>query len=86
MFKCINGLARTTLNDNINSVNDSHSYVTRASVQNDLTLSKICEVFRKSFMYLSPFMWNSLPCNIRNIPDIIQFKNISKNYVISNVS
>ena len=49
MFKCINGLVPTTLNDNINSVNDSHSYVTRASVQNDLTLPKP-EVFRKSFM------------------------------------
>ena len=87
MFKCMNGLAPTTLNDNLNFVNDSHSYVTRASVQNDLTLPKPnCEIFRQSFMYLGPLMWNSLPCHIRNISDIIQFKNIIKNYVMSNVS
>ena len=87
MFKCMNGLAPTTLNDNLNFVNDSHSYVTRASVQNDLTLPKPnCEIFCQSFMYLGPLMWNSLPCHIRNISDIIQFKHIIKNYVMSNVS
>ena len=74
MFKCMNGLALTTLNDNLNFVNNSHSYVTIASVQNDLTLPKPnCEI---------PLMWNSLPCHIRNISDIIQFKNIIKNYVM----
>ena len=52
LFKCINGLAPTTLNDNLN---DSHSCVTRTSVQLDLTLPKPnCEIFRQSFMYLGP--------------------------------
>ena len=53
MFKCMNGLAPTTLNNNLNFVNDSHSYVTRASVQDDLILpNPNCEIFRQSFMYL----------------------------------
>ena len=82
MYKILNDLAPQNLND-FKYVSDVQSRVTRSYSSNMFYLpSHRTTIFRRSFTYHGPKVWNILPDNIRNSPSLFSFKKSAKNYFL----
>jgi hypothetical protein len=82
MFKCIHGLTPNSFDFLTVRRSEFHNYNTRHSYK--LQLPKVrTDLFRKSFSFQGPNLWNSLPDNFYNITDLVQFKNSLKQYSLS---
>ena len=75
MHKCINKTAPAHLVNNIVLTEDTHSVNTRASSNGIVQVPQAnCELYKSSFRYQGATLWNSLPSELRNVPDIESFK------------
>ena len=81
MYKCINGAATIRLINELVMTADVHSYPTRAATQEDVHVSKPNnELYRQYFKYRSAILWNALPHDIKNAPNIDEFKYLYKKH------
>ena len=79
MYKCINEAAPIRLINELVMTADVHSYPTRAATQGDVHVPKPNnELYRQSFKYRSAIVWNPLPHDIKNAPNINEFKYLYK--------
>lgn len=79
-YKCLHGQAPTSLSDNLTLVQEHHSRNTRQSSSN-LLVPKLphVEIFRQSFNYKAPTLWNQLTGDTRRLPSLDSFKKELKN-------
>ena len=81
IYKCINGKAPSRLVNELVMVSDTHDRSTRLAHSNNLYVPKPnCELFRNSFRYQGPVLWNSLPSEIKEASNIDCFKRMHKNH------
>jgi hypothetical protein len=74
-FKCLNGHLPDYLGDHLMYVSQRHSFNTRSSQSKDLYQPKAnCELFKQSFEYRAPAIWNKIPLIIRQSVSIEDFK------------
>ena len=75
MYKCINDIAPVRISNEITKVSDTHDVNTRLANTDDLYIPEPkCELFRHSFRYYGPSLWNTLPQALRESPSIDSFK------------
>ena len=84
IYKCLNGQAPSNLSDKLCFVNDTHCYITRSVMNENLAVpfSKGA-LFHRSFSYNGPKLWNDLPRDIRRNKSIFSFKKQLKEYLMS---
>ena len=79
MYKCMNGAAPHRLIDELVMTCDTHELTTRSATNGSLQIPKPNnELFRNSLLYQGSLLWNSLPPEIQNAPDILSFKKLYK--------
>ena len=84
MYKCLNELAPEFLLQQINFVKDSHNYVTRQSVNDNLVVPHPnVTLFKSSFMFNGPYVWNKLSSILRNAENLNSFKRQYKLHLIN---
>ena len=84
MFKCMNGAAPHRLIDELVMTCDTHELTTRSATNGSLQIPKPNnELFRNSLLYQGSLLWNSLPPEIQNAPDILSFKKLYKSHFCS---
>ena len=67
MFKIMNNLAPTYMNNLFQYTNEIHNRNLRSTTENLLYVPKPkCEIFRNSFAYSGAKLWNSIPQNIKS--------------------
>ena len=71
MYKCINGMCPSTIQDMFEFKKNRYQHVTRSAAQNDVYIPKC---YMKSFSYRGASIWNSVPLNIRSAPELAYFK------------
>ena len=75
MFKTMNNLAPTYMNNLFQYTNEIHNRNLRSTTENLLYVPKPkCEIFRNSFAYSGAKLWNSIPQNIKSYNSVQQFK------------
>jgi hypothetical protein len=75
MYKTLNGLAPSYLNNKFEFTYDITHRDLRSTSSNSLYIPKpSCELFRKSFVYSGSSIWNKLPLNVRTAPSLKSFK------------
>ena len=68
MFKCLNNMAPSYLSDSLTYLSHHQSYTTRNVIKNHLTIPRPhLSIFKQSFKYSGPTLWNSLPLNITEV-------------------
>ena len=84
IYKCLNGQAPSNLSDKLYFVNDTHCYITRSVMNENLAVpfSKGA-LYHRSFSYNGPKLWNDLPPDIRKNKSIFSFKKQLKEYLMS---
>ena len=83
IFKCIHNLAPNYLSDHVTFVNDIQVRDTRQSDQNLLYVPFARTAsLQKSFSCYGPKCWNTLPNELRFIDNLMDFKNMCKQYFI----
>ena len=81
MYKCINEVAPIRLINEVIITADVHSYPTRAAQHADVQVPKPnIELYRQSFKYRAAVLWNDLPQDIKNAPNIDEFKYLYKKH------
>ena len=77
MYRIINNVFPDYLNNFVSYTSDVSCRDTRSTNCNQLyTPTPNCELFRKSFMYSGPVIWNSLPLDVKNATSINTFKTL----------
>ena len=85
MHRCINGEAPVRLTNELVMTADAHNFHTRAAINGNVKVPKPhTELFRNSFKYRGPMLWNSLPPELKNISNIDVFKNVYKKIYFNN--
>ena len=83
-YKCIKKDAPSYLVNKFNYVSDSNPYALRNVVQGKLALPKPkIELYKKSFTYSGPCLWNELPTSLRNAQSVNTFKYKIKEYLLN---
>ena len=81
MYKCVGGTAPMRLTNDLVLSRHTHDRLTRTSQNGDIQVPQPkLEIFRNSFRYQSSIIWNSLPCHLKQAPDIDEFKRRYKLY------
>ena len=75
MFKCVNGLAPTYLSDQITPISDVYQNLRSHDQYNILVPKPTTEVYKKSFSYMGPTIWNTLPPQVKFSTSLNLFKN-----------
>ena len=85
VFKCIHGMAPTYISDCITICNEVAVRDTRNSTSaNLLTLPYASlDIFKNSFAYRGPFIWNDLPHDIRKCATLSCFKTALKAHILN---
>ena len=85
VFKCIRGMAPTYISDCITICNEVAVRDTRTSTSaNLLTLPYASlDIFKNSFAYRGPFIWNDLPHDIRKCATLSCFKTALKAHILN---
>ena len=82
MFKCLNNLAPKYLTCKFKYVQSN----TRSANDKNLIIPfPQTEMFKRSFQYSGPLIWNSLPAHIKSSTSLITFKSNLKSYIMSYV-
>ncbi len=75
MFKSKNGLAPTYINDLIKPASEQPRN-TRFSLSNNYIVPELnTELYRSSFSYSGPKLWNTLPKGTKECQSVFKFKN-----------
>ncbi len=70
-----NGLAHPYLSNILSNVSDANSYVTRISINADLSVLNVIIVANKrTFQFRATIIWNEIPHSLRNVPSLHIFK------------
>ena len=88
VFKCLHGLAPKKLMESFKYVVETTtSSVNTRNVTNAMlhVPRPFCEMYKRSFEYQGPTMWNTLPMQIRSTSNIEQFKCLLKLYILSSM-
>ena len=81
VYKSKSGLAPEYLSKAIVPTNSNQSYNTRFSSQDNLILPKPnTELYKSSFSYSGPKLWNSLTSEIKKSNSICEFKHLYKSF------
>ena len=81
IFKCLKNEAPSYLTEKVTYVSENNPYQLRNVVNGDLCVPKSrTELFKKSFSYSGPCLWNSLPTSIRTAQSTTVFKYKLKGY------
>ena len=85
VFKCIRGMAPTYISDCITICNEIAIRDTRNATSTNLVTLPYAslDIFKNSFAYRGPFIWNALPNNIRNCVTLSCFKIALKAHVLN---
>ena len=84
MYKSKNELAPEYLSNLITSANNKESYDTRFSSSDNFLVPKPnTELYKSSFSFSGPKVWNSLPNDIKTSKTVFEFKN-SYNFFLNN--
>ena len=79
MFKYFHGALPPNLGHSFLRVCDKHYYSTHAAISSCLSLPKQGrELFKRSLLYSGPFVWNSLPNQLKQAASILSFKRLCK--------
>jgi hypothetical protein len=79
MYKCVFKKAPTYLCDNIYFQHELSERTTRATTQNTLYVPKPNnECLKRSFSYLGPVLWNSMPTDLRDSSSLYSYKKLYK--------
>ena len=83
VFKCIRGMAPTCISDCITICNEVAIRDTRNSTSTNLVTLPYTslDIFKNSFAYRGPFIWNALPHNISKCVTLSSFKIALKAHV-----
>ena len=83
-FKGQNNLAHQYISDLLSKSYSIHTYSTRLSSSSGLNiLHQRLTLFKQSFEYLTPVLWNSLPQNLQRCTGLPNFKLNYLKYIIS---
>ena len=84
VFKCISGMAPTYISDYITICNEGATRDSRNSTSTNLVTLPYAslDIFKNSFAYRCPFIWNALPHNIRKCVNLSCFKIALKAHVL----
>ena len=74
VFKCLLGTSLLYLSDCITMNDEVVRRDTRASTSTNMTPHAPLEIFKNSFSYRGPLMWNALPESIRKCATLNSFK------------
>jgi hypothetical protein len=78
-FKCIHGMAPTSISDQIIKLSDIRLYPCRAISQYDLLVPNCrTSLCKKSFQIAAPTLWNNLPNNIKAAPSLFILQKLYK--------
>ena len=84
MYRCIHDLAPNYLTSNINLQSNMHTYSTRSSTMNNISLPSVrTESAKKSFAFSGPGSWNNLPHNLKILSNFNTFKAHLKHYLLN---
>ena len=79
MYKSKNEIAPGYLSNLIVSANNKESYDTRCSSSDNFLVPKPnTELYKSSFSFSGPKVWNSLPNEIKTSKTVFEFKNSCK--------
>ena len=82
MYNCVHGLAPEYLTINTNLQRNCHTYRTRSSCSNNITLDIVkTENGKRAFKFSGACAWNSLPSNLKCLPNCNSFKRKLKYYI-----
>ncbi len=82
VFKCVNGIAPAYLCDVLTPAASIRTRESRSTAENLLYVPYVnCELFKQSFEYRAPALWNSLPSHLRNAPSVNEFKRLYKRMI-----
>ena len=84
MFKCINVISPIYMCNTITMCSDVANRVTRMSDASNMTVvpPASLEIFKNSFSYRGPIIWNTLPEHLRCCRTLNDFKKKMKIYVL----
>ena len=86
MFKCLNNMA-SYLSDSLTYLSHHQSYTTRNVIKNHVAIPHThLSIFKQSFKYSGPTLWNSLPLNITEVNSLtfsLHFKHLLRCFVLS---
>ena len=85
VFKCLNGLSPTYLQNKFKYVRDNHGCNTRQSTAGLLSLPPLShgseiESFKYCFSYNAVNVWNNIETSVRNSLNVQSFKHVYKTY------
>ena len=84
MFKSIHGIAPDYLSDRVIMNVDMYGYDTRSVNNMNVYLPRVNkEPYKNSLMYVGGLLWNDLPTNVKDAPDIDTFKTSYKRHFSS---
>ena len=85
IFKCLQNNAPSYLKEKISLVSENNPYQLRNVINGDLKVPMVRnELYKKSFSYSGPYIWNNLPNSIRSVKTISAFKEKLKHHLIIN--
>ena len=83
VFKCLHNVTPQYLSSKMNYIKDLQPYNTRnANSMNLLVPHPNTEIFKRSFAYSGPTLWNKLPHHLKNINNLTTFKHQLKTYIL----
>ena len=74
MYKVVNGLLTTRLNDIFKNTSQIHSQNLRSLAHNFFILWPLSEAGKRTFNYRGATLWNSLPAQTKNQTTMNSFK------------
>ena len=78
-YHSINGEAPVRLTNELVMTADAHNFHIRSAINGNVKVPKPhTELFRNSFEYRGPMLWNSLPPELKDMSNIDVFKNVCK--------
>ena len=80
VYKCMNGFYPEGISAMFDSTASVHSYNLRGSLNNIFITRPHTEAGKKAFSYRGAVLWNSLPSDLRNQPNLKSFKDNFINY------
>lgn len=74
-YKALNNLTPDYISNMLTPVSETHNRTLRSSVNGTLAVPRSrSSVFDRSFSHSAPRLWNSLPIDVRNSPNLNNFK------------
>ncbi len=83
VYKCVNGIAPSYLCNVLTPASSVQTRESRSSNENLLYVPYVnCDLFKQSFEYRAPALWNSLPSHLRKAARVNYFKRMYKETIV----